>query len=227
MLKHVPQSPVATGATPISVMLDPGSRYAYVTNASVNTISQYRYWERQTPLLDDLKRAGGLFRSGVTPVTSAIDPSGNFLYAANKATGSISVAQIHDRSGILKELAGSPYPVGGEPVSLAVHPNGDMLYVLDAHGQRALTESKGSSIVSYRINRREGILTTATSRIAAGKNALSMTLDAAGRFAYVIITGSKKLLRYEINSVNQALTVLEPIELAHPVNGLVFDDVVE
>jgi 6-phosphogluconolactonase (cycloisomerase 2 family) len=85
----------------------------------------------------------------------AIDASGNYLYAANVASNSISAFRINQTTGALSALPGSPFATGRFPMSVATDDTGTFLFAAN----------EGSANMStYRINPDTGALT----RLAPG-----------------------------------------------------------
>lgn len=193
-LKAIPGAPLPTGARPMSVVLDSAARYAYVANAAANTISLFRYWSSDSPLVDDLKRAGAPFATGKTPVALTVDPAGNHLYVLNQDAATISGYDVHFQSGLLRPIAGSPFSTGGTPRGIAIHPNGATVYVVN---------QKSRDISTYLRDVLTGVLKEITPRIAAGDKPISIVVDAAGRHAYVLNENVAQLRKYAITADGQ------------------------
>ena len=119
-LTQVAGSPFATGGgqgdNALSLAMDPLGRFLYVGNGfdisafSINT---------STGALSML--AGFPFSPpSPSPAYPAVDPSGQFLYAANAANNTVSAYAIKQTTGALTAVPGSPFGAGSEPAGLAV-----------------------------------------------------------------------------------------------------------
>jgi 6-phosphogluconolactonase len=53
------------------------------------------------------------------PISLAIDPTGQFLYAVNFNSNDVSAYTV-DASGTLTPVAGSPFAAGAQPHSIAI-----------------------------------------------------------------------------------------------------------
>src|SRR6202040_4226428 len=99
-------SPFATGfgSGPFAVTVDPSGKFAYVGNASANTVSAYKINSDGT-----LTKIGD-FATGVGPVSVAVDPSGEFLYVTNfnpGSPGSVSGYAITPSAAVPPAVPGS------------------------------------------------------------------------------------------------------------------------
>jgi 6-phosphogluconolactonase (cycloisomerase 2 family) len=54
------------------------------------------------------------------PINLVVDPSGQFVYAANYNSGDISAYTVDAATGALTAVAGSPFGAGGNPHSIAI-----------------------------------------------------------------------------------------------------------
>jgi 6-phosphogluconolactonase (cycloisomerase 2 family) len=126
VLTQLSGSPYMVGNGAQSVVAHPSGKYLYVANPGQgeNDISLF-----------DINSDGSV--NEVTPRTAAgnlpfllaMDPAGNFLYAANAASNNISVYSIASASGVLTQITGSPFQVNLSAKSLALSPSGNFLYV--------------------------------------------------------------------------------------------------
>jgi 6-phosphogluconolactonase (cycloisomerase 2 family) len=119
-LTQVAGSPFATGGflgdNALSLAMDQLGRFLYVGNGfdisgfSINT---------STGSLSML--AGFPFsQSPLSPAYPVVDPSGQFLYAANAANNTVSAYAINETTGVLTTVPGSPLAAGSEPAGLTV-----------------------------------------------------------------------------------------------------------
>lgn len=122
-----------TGAS--SVLADPGGRFVYVTNTTDNNLHAFA-----------IGAEGGLINLNSTPATGndpfglAMDPQGEFLYAANGNSGTIS-RYLTEADGTLA-LNGAE-PAGNGPIDVTIDPSGRFLYVVN---------SDDNQVQAYQIN---------------------------------------------------------------------------
>jgi 6-phosphogluconolactonase len=94
---------------------------------------------------------GSPFGAGTHCWAVAVDPTGKFLYAANKTSNDISAYTINATSGALTPVKGSPFGAGRRrgPIGVAVDPTGKFLY---------LTNYRSNDVSAYTINAISGAL---------------------------------------------------------------------
>lgn len=104
---------------PGAVALDPGGQFAYVITtigspSGVDTAGGV--WGFKVDSGDGSLRpiAATPYRTGDSPSNVIIDPSGKFVYIANRENDSVSAYKI-DASGALTPVSGSPFTVMPEP----------------------------------------------------------------------------------------------------------------
>ncbi|HKD81374.1 MAG TPA: beta-propeller fold lactonase family protein [Candidatus Angelobacter sp.] len=95
----------------------------FVSNGGAGTISAFSLGSGGTVT----EIAGSPFTAGSDIVGLAIDPKGQFLYAADFTSSTISSFTIQS-SGALAPVAGSPFPTHTGPFALAVDANGAFLF---------------------------------------------------------------------------------------------------
>jgi 6-phosphogluconolactonase (cycloisomerase 2 family) len=130
-----------------------------------------------------------------------VDPTGQFVYVANRFSGNVSAYGIVSATGQLLEIDGSPYPAGAQPVSVTVEPTGQFAYV---------TNLFSNDISAYSIDGITGGLTQiAGSPFSLGStevNPRSVAVDPLGQFAYVANEGSQNVSAFSIDGITGALT---------------------
>jgi 6-phosphogluconolactonase len=143
-LTPMPASPFAAPTFRGSTVVDPSSRFLYVSSQGANsmtgTILAYSINQStgaltaiqgfQFPLTD----AGGI----VSPTKLTIDPSGKFLYAALYEPGigpnlAVAVFSINHTDGTLTPVSGSPFAIGSVYTygadAIVIGPSGQFLYI--------------------------------------------------------------------------------------------------
>jgi 6-phosphogluconolactonase (cycloisomerase 2 family) len=144
-------APVAVGAS--WVLADPSGRFLYVGNGASNTISAFKI----DPAVGTLTAVAGApftITNGAgqgDSFTSAIDPTGNYLYVASYVGSNVSVYTIDHSSGQLAPINGSPFPTGPAPNAVVTEPLGRFVYVSDDSG-----------VSAFRIDAANGTLTAVT-----------------------------------------------------------------
>lgn len=116
---------VALGAATSQAWAAPRARFAYVANANPGTVSAFTLDATTglpTPVPD------GVVSAGPGTFSVAIDPSGQFVYAANQGSDNVSMYAIHPGSGKLTSL-GPAIAAGHFPRSVTVSPTDPFVYV--------------------------------------------------------------------------------------------------
>ena len=122
----------------------------------------------------------------------------HFIYAAVPAANQLAVFREDPYSGVLTQLAESPYTVGFGPESVVIHPSGKFLYVANA-GQNE------NDVSLFDINS-DGTVTEVTPRTATGTLPFVMAMDPAGNYLYVANVASNNLSVYSINTASNSST---------------------
>jgi 6-phosphogluconolactonase (cycloisomerase 2 family) len=140
----------------------------------------------------------GIFPSGGGPTAVAVDPTGQYVFVANRSSNNVSGYSITGADGSLNELTGSPYPAGAQPVSVAVDPTGQFVYV---------TNFVSTDISAYSIDAISGWLTEIAgspfAQLRQEVDPRSITVDPTGQFAYVANEGS--VAGYRIDATTGSL----------------------
>ena len=206
---------VAAGINPTSVVVDPSGKHAYVANSVDSFISQYT-----------IGAGGGLV--AMTPVQSGSAPgagpisiaiSGGYAYAANNTSiGDVTQFSIDPTTGVLTNLA--TVVAGINPVYVAVTPDpavNKYAYVVNA-GVPVCYAPVGTCVVvaptisEYSINSTTGALTLiATATLGLGTAPASITVDSAGKFAYVANFGTPASVASTIEQYSIASGILTPV----------------
>ena len=132
-------SPPASIPLPVGALDDvaaePSGRFAYVTTGSnPGTLLAFSI-DQTTGALTSI----GSVPSGNTPFGMAIDPTGRFVYVANRNSHNVSAYAINPRTGALTAVPGQPFSVG------ATTPNS---VTVDRTGRFAYTANQGDSTIS-------------------------------------------------------------------------------
>jgi 6-phosphogluconolactonase len=127
------------------------------------------------------------------PGVLTVDPAGKFLYVGDANSAEISTFSINRDTGVLTEVAGSPFPSGAS-AAIRVHPSGMFLY--------AANFDQGS-ISAFNIDSGTGVLSEIPgSPFALDGLVMSLALHPSGNFAYATFAGTDGLLGIAVFSVN-------------------------
>lgn len=130
--------------------------------------------------------------------------SSHYVYATIPAANQLVVFREDPNSGVLTELAGSPYSVGDGAHSIAIHPSGQFMYVVNP----GIAANNENDISLFDIAS-DGGLTEIFPRTSLG-NAVSepilLVMDPAGAYLYVMNAGSDNISVFSIDSSTGALT---------------------
>ena len=150
----VPISPPASVLLPaggfVDVAAEPSGRFAYVSAGSnPGTLLAFSI-DQTTGALTSM----GSVPTGNTPFGMAIDPTGRFVYVANRNSHNVSAYAINPRTGALTAVSGQPFSVGANtPNSVTV----------DRTGRFAYTANQGDRTISrFTIDRTTGALALQT-----------------------------------------------------------------
>lgn len=147
-------SPFAAGISPSAVTLDPSGRFALVANTGSNNVSVYMI-DSTTGVLTVVQNPGppvtNFFSAGTAPQQVTIHPSGSFAYIANATFGDVSAYTINQTTGVLTQIAGSPFPTGG------MNPK---RVTIDSAGKFAFVSNQNSDTIAvFSIDQTTGVLT--------------------------------------------------------------------
>jgi 6-phosphogluconolactonase (cycloisomerase 2 family) len=134
---------IAAGTDPVSVVVDPSGKFAYLTDSDSNAVWMYTI-NATTGALASI----GTIAAGTDPVSLAVDPSGKFAYVTNYNSNDVSMYSIDGATGALTPIG--TIATGPYPTSIAVHPSGKFAYV---------TNSGSDGVSMYSIDTTTGVLT--------------------------------------------------------------------
>ena len=123
-LTAISGSPFTAAANPSSVTIHPNGKFVYVANYGGNNVSGYTI-APSTGVLTPM--TGSPFGTGINPESLTIGPTGQYAYVVNSrhgvspaVAGTVSVFAINPSSGVLSEIAGSPFPAGGNAQTMLI-----------------------------------------------------------------------------------------------------------
>jgi len=169
----------AVTATAATLTATAAPEYAYASNQSDNTVSQYSIGAGGTLTLI------GTQATGAEPNAIAVVPSGRYLYVANWIDNTLSEYSIN--AGALTAIG--TVATGINPASITVDPTGSYVYVANL----------GSNTVSeYTIG--AGGMLTPIGTLAAGSGPACITVDATGHYVYTVNQNSNDVSQYAISA---------------------------
>jgi 6-phosphogluconolactonase len=127
-------------------------------------------------------------KTGLNPLAMVVGSNGNFVFVANQGSNSISVFSVDSGTGLLTEIAGSPFATPAGPSGLAT--TGNTLFVAN----------QGAGTVSvYTFDQTSGNLTQAAgSPFAAGTSPTALDLDPSGKFLFVADQASNGVYAFSV-----------------------------
>jgi 6-phosphogluconolactonase (cycloisomerase 2 family) len=176
----------------------------YVADTAGNRIFAYTV-EPATGFLTPV--AGSPFPTGRSPISIAVDPSGQFAYVA-ESVGTVSGYIIDRASGGLRPIFGSPFAAGPLPSSIVADPMGKFLYVANEGncGDESCTDS---SISAYVMDSSNGTLAPTEGSPFPTEEIVSATVEPGGHFVYAAGWHSDAVFGFEIDSETGNLTPLD------------------
>jgi 6-phosphogluconolactonase (cycloisomerase 2 family) len=199
-------SSLALGGGTAGVTYTP--KFAYVPNDDGNNVSGYTV-NATTGVLSSI--AGSPFQTGApsgsdpSPISAAVNPSGNFVYVAdfngNGTTGYVSAYSINASTGALTAITDSPFTAGNQPESITVDPSGSYVYVANLFD---------NTISGYSINSSSGALTAlSSSPYSTGSNSepFSVAVDPTGQFLCETNVLASTVACFSIDPASGNLTV--------------------
>jgi 6-phosphogluconolactonase len=147
-----------------------------------------------------------LLVAGIASFSGCGTTANHYVYAALPAANQIIAYREDPNSGVLTQIAGSPYTVGNGAHSLALHPSGKFLYAANP-GEAGSAESD-ISLFNIASN---GVLTEVFPRASVAPNGSLpqlLVMDPGGAFLYVANAGSNNISVFSIDSGSGVLTPL-------------------
>jgi 6-phosphogluconolactonase (cycloisomerase 2 family) len=140
---------IAAGVTPSAIVVEPTTRYVYVTDETSNQVLEYGI-SSTTGNLTALVSSPQL--TGLYPVNMTIDPRGKYLFTANFNSNTVSSFVINEATGALGGVAATgSISVATGPTCVTIEPSlGIYLYT---------SNSLDASISGAQLNANTGGLT--------------------------------------------------------------------
>ena len=146
-----PSARLHGGAAPRHIAWHPGGRYLYVNGEADMTVTAFSY-DAERGVLEELHYVStlpeGATRERVSTAQLLVEPSGRFLYVANRGHDSIAIFAIDQASGRLSAVGHEPSQ-GRTPRNFNIDPTGTFMYVANQNSH---------TIVHFRIDQATGAL---------------------------------------------------------------------
>jgi 6-phosphogluconolactonase (cycloisomerase 2 family) len=206
LLTPVSGSPFAFASlvapNPQFMAVSPTQGFLYVSNGAAGNISAFAIGANGT--LSELGGSPFSLGAGATAAGVAIDPKGQFLYAADSANNKI--ASFNAAGGPLAAVAGSPFAAGTKPTGIAVDATSSFVY----------SANQGSSDVSAFKATSGALSQIAGSPYAVQPNGstgtpqpIFLTVDVSNSFLYVANFGSSTISAFGIKSSDGTLGLIK------------------
>jgi len=205
-LTPIPGSFAPAGNTPVQAIVDSSGKFLYVSNLndSQGGISAYGIDSTTGDLIPIPGSPFPTQAGSPGPAAFAIGGGGKFFYVGMAGTANanntISGFSIDPATGVLNQLAGSPFPAGQGPIRVATDSGGKFLFsanLLD------------DTVSAFTVNGTSGALgPVAGSPFPAHSAPVAVAVDPQGKFVYVANTGSGDLSVFSLNSTSGVLTPL-------------------
>jgi 6-phosphogluconolactonase len=183
-----------TDSAPAGMVFEPTKRFAYVANGEKATLNVLSVNEDSGVLT-----VAATVSVGVPVFELAMDPVGRFLYASSPQ-GEVRAYSINQADGLLTEVPGSPFALGGAGRELQVEPTGRFLYVAN--------ESLGA-LNAFAIDETTGALTALPgSPFTAVPSVLGVEIDPAGERVYGVSRDAGAIAGFSLSAATGALTPL-------------------
>ncbi len=202
-LAVVPGSPFSTGSGPSAMAVSSNGFLAYVANGQANTVTAFSV-STEGGLLPVSSTPGNPnpVSVGTTPSALAISHDTQFLYVANRGSGTVTTFTI-GAGGVLTLVSSTgsnsnPVPVDGSaPDSLAMAQNGKFLYV----GNSGSNEITAFSIASSGLPTKIPPVGVNTNPLATGGTSLRGIVTAPNApFLYAVHDSSNTVAAFHIES---------------------------
>jgi 6-phosphogluconolactonase len=183
-ITNTSNSPYVLGVQPTAITVTPNGSYIYVATQG----AIYGYSVGSNGALT-LLNGGSALISNLTPSTLRVDPSGNWLIAAD-AFPEAFIFSIDANSGMLTQQGAQINLNAGVPTHIVFAPSNGLVYISLAASLSQPTTSGGVQVLT--LNQSNGTLSINSAfllPISAGNSDYGLAVDPAGKFLFVTETG--------------------------------------
>ena len=110
VLAPLPGSPSNGGDSPFSLAVDPSGRFLYVGNAGSDSSGDVSGFSIDSDTGAASGIPGPTVPTGPSSISLTVDPGGQFVYVGTIGSQRLQAFRIDQRSGVLTEITGSPFP---------------------------------------------------------------------------------------------------------------------
>jgi 6-phosphogluconolactonase (cycloisomerase 2 family) len=209
------------GSVPSAITVDPSGRFVLATDSAGGTVLVFQV----NPITGALTQVPGspfptaLF-PGSHPVSVAVDPSDQYVFATNQYNAPLGLAgytfNSSPGSGDLTQLSTWQVATGNNPIWVAVDPLDRFVYV---------SNSTDGTLSGWTIGSGAALTAMTGSPFAAGAQPGVIAIDPTGQFLYVTDTANNQVVAFTINQATGALTVMSgsPFGAGNGAFGMAID----
>ena len=200
-LTEISGSPFATGSYPNSIAIDPTGKFAYVVNKNSNSVTAYSINAdgSLTPINTDITNSS--YPTGTYPSFGIVDPTGKFIYVTNTTSDNITAFSIDPVTGALESIGGSPFATSRDPNTVTIDRNSKFAYAANLLSNSISIFSIGTTGA---LSNKSDVSISVEGTQSPYPTSITITPD--GKFAYVPLQGSTKIVAYAIDAANGGLT---------------------
>ena len=222
-------TPIAVGASPNAVVIDPSGKYLLVTN-NFSSGGGYNGGDISVFSIDAstgaLSPVGSPVPANTNPTNILFTHSGKFVYVSNPEIGMVTGFAF--ANGVLSLVPETPVSSGqgGGALGLAVDGSDQFLYVTNPSATNPPpNQSTIGNISGFNIDRTSGALTpilgSPFTSTVGGQGPTTITIDPTGRLVYAVTPGSSlSVWCFQITSTNGQLVAVTDSPFSVAAGGL-------
>ena len=222
-------TPIAVGASPNAVVIDPSGKYLLVTN-NFSSGGGYNGGDVSVFSIDAstgaLSPVGSPVPANTNPTNILFTHSGKFVYVSNPEIGMVTGFAF--ANGVLSLVPETPVSSGqgGGALGLAVDGSDQFLYVTNPSATNPPpNQSTIGNISGFNIDRTSGALTpilgSPFTSTVGGQGPTTITIDPTGRLVYAVTPGSSlSVWCFQITSTNGQLVAVTDSPFSVAAGGL-------
>ena len=222
-------TPIAVGASPNAVVIDPSGKYLLVTN-NFSSGGGYNGGDISVFSIDAstgaLSPVGSPVPANTNPTNILFTHSGKFVYVSNPEIGMVTGFAF--ANGVLSLVPETPVSSGqgGGALGLAVDGSDQFLYVTNPSATNPPpNQSTIGNISGFNIDRTSGALTpilgSPFTSTVGGQGPTTITIDPTGRLVYAVTPGSSlSVWCFQITSTNGQLVAVTNSPFSVAAGGL-------
>jgi 6-phosphogluconolactonase len=196
-----------------SIMLDQNNRFAFANDLGIDKVMIYQFDNKTGKLKPNSAQPFYQTKAGAGPRHFEFHPNGKFAFVINELDMTISSLAYDTRQGTLKEIQTVPtlpadFSGANSCADVHVSPNGRFLY----------GSNRGhDSIVSFRIDEKNGKLEYIEHISTGGKTPRNFAIDPTGQFLLAANQNSDSIVVFRIDEKSGKLAKTGKAEAPMPV----------